>query len=510
MRRVRAAGPAAVDPTCSSRQLAEGRCEVENQYAPGGALGRQPDGPAGDRPRCSRCGRTSSGAGSASSPIGAALRRATPTSTPSCASTSPACASPTRRPASAARCSRACSSPGSARSSAPPAPGDADRHLHGLLRGGLRGLLQLRSLQPAAAATEVTRMARVTDRPRPRSLRGDRRRRRRRRAAVRDDGSRMAHGAGGKASRDADRGRSSLRGAAEPAAPWSRSPTRRSSASAASGWRFTTDAFVVRPLSSPAAHRRARRQRHRQRPRGLRRPAAVPVGRRSSWRRASVGRLRAEVAAMAAAARARRRLDRHRRHEGRRARQGRRLYIVTTGIGVVDARRSSWARRRSRPGDAVLVSGPLGDHGVADHARPWRPRHRGRRRLATPRRCTASSPTLLDAAATACAACGTPTRGGVATVLNEMAPAAGVGVVIDEEPLPLRPRGHRCGRDPRHRPAVRRQRGPARRLRRRRRADAALAALRRCRRARTRRSSARSAPTRPGRVLARTAFGGPG
>ena len=45
----------------------------------------------------------------------------TPPSTPNCSSRCPACGSPTRRPASAARYSRACSSPGSARCSAPPA-----------------------------------------------------------------------------------------------------------------------------------------------------------------------------------------------------------------------------------------------------------------------------------------------------------------------------------------------------------------------------------------------------
>ena len=88
-------------------QLAEGRCEVENQY-------KRVVPYEGNQAALEvlsevfELARTSSGAGSASS------RRApcasptpTPTSTPSFATRSPTCASPTRRRASAARCSRA-------------------------------------------------------------------------------------------------------------------------------------------------------------------------------------------------------------------------------------------------------------------------------------------------------------------------------------------------------------------------------------------------------------------
>ena len=86
-------------------QIREGRCEVENQYSRSCAT-RATRGRCRSSPRCSSCGRTSSGAGSASSrrarcklraefaAVGrrAALRGAR------------ACASPTRRRASAARC----------------------------------------------------------------------------------------------------------------------------------------------------------------------------------------------------------------------------------------------------------------------------------------------------------------------------------------------------------------------------------------------------------------------
>jgi hydrogenase expression/formation protein HypD len=70
-----------------------------------------------------RCAHTSSGAASASSPTPrSACARSTRSSTRNCCSTCPVSGSPTPRPASAVRCSRACSSPGNARCSAPPAP----------------------------------------------------------------------------------------------------------------------------------------------------------------------------------------------------------------------------------------------------------------------------------------------------------------------------------------------------------------------------------------------------
>ena len=73
------------------RQLAEGRCEVENQYARVVPYDGNPARARGARRRSSSCGRTSSGAASASSPTAALKlsRRRTPTSTRSSASTVP-------------------------------------------------------------------------------------------------------------------------------------------------------------------------------------------------------------------------------------------------------------------------------------------------------------------------------------------------------------------------------------------------------------------------------------
>ena len=101
-----------------------------------------------------------------------------------------------------------------------------------------------------------------------------------------------------------------------------------------------------------------------------------------------------------------------------------------------------------------------------------------------------------------------PTRGGLATVLTELALAAEVGDRDRRGGAAGPARGQRRLRDPRHRPAVRRQRGQARRVVAPEAADAALAALR----AHPLGAEAaiigevRAEP--PGLVLLETAFGG--
>ena len=71
------------------------------------------------------------------------------------------------------------------------------------------------------------------------------------------------------------------------------------------------------------------------------------------------------VASMAAAAARGRGADRHRRHQGRRAGQGRRLlHHHRRASGVLEPAGDAVAPQRRSPGDAVLVSGPIGDHGI--------------------------------------------------------------------------------------------------------------------------------------------------
>lgn len=113
------------------------------------------------------------------------------------------------------------------------------------------------------------------------------------------------------------------------------------------------------------------------------------------------------------------------------------MYITTAGIGVVDPR-VALSPRAVRPGDQVLLSGPIGDHGItvllargeldleADLASDTRP-------------LWPLVAALIEAAAPGLRWMRDPTRGGVATALNELARAANVAVVLDEEAIPVRP-----------------------------------------------------------------------
>ncbi len=112
-----------------------------------------------------------------------------------------------------------------------------------------------------------------------------------------------------------------------------------------------------------------------------------------------------------------------------------RLFITTTGIGAIRADVDLGAHR-VRPGDVVLVSGLLGDHGAAILCA------RGDMALQTP--ISSDCAPLHDLIASVLAAASTtrfmrdPTRGGVATVLNEIAEAAQLAIEIDEAATPLR------------------------------------------------------------------------
>jgi hydrogenase expression/formation protein HypE len=111
------------------------------------------------------------------------------------------------------------------------------------------------------------------------------------------------------------------------------------------------------------------------------------------------------------------------------------LYVTTAGIGLVPAGRRLGADL-VRPGDVVLVSGTLADHGVAVMLA------RGDLELeADVVSDTAPLAELVEALLAAAA--GTrwlrdPTRGGVGTVCNELASDAEVAVVLREDALPLR------------------------------------------------------------------------
>lgn len=111
------------------------------------------------------------------------------------------------------------------------------------------------------------------------------------------------------------------------------------------------------------------------------------------------------------------------------------LFLTTSGVGMIPAGLALGADR-ARPGDVVLVNGQLGDHGAAVLAA------RGDLHLEAP--IASDCAPLHDLISGLLAAApGTrflrdPTRGGVATVLNEIAQASEVAIEIDEAVTPLR------------------------------------------------------------------------
>jgi hydrogenase expression/formation protein HypE len=111
-------------------------------------------------------------------------------------------------------------------------------------------------------------------------------------------------------------------------------------------------------------------------------------------------------------------------------------YINTAGVGELRAG-ITVGPHRAHAGDAILVSGTIGDHGMAIMS------VREGLEFESPIRsdCAALNGMIadvLDAAGDAVHAMRDPTRGGLASTLNEIAQASGVGIVINETSLPVR------------------------------------------------------------------------
>ncbi|HEY1983190.1 MAG TPA: hydrogenase expression/formation protein HypE [Xanthobacteraceae bacterium] len=111
------------------------------------------------------------------------------------------------------------------------------------------------------------------------------------------------------------------------------------------------------------------------------------------------------------------------------------LFITTSGVGVIRTGVVLGAER-AQPGDVVLVNGLLGDHGAAILAA------RGDLALDTPIASDCAPLNgLIEAllkSAPGTRALRDATRGGVATVLNEIAEASGVSIELTEEQMPIR------------------------------------------------------------------------
>ena len=110
------------------------------------------------------------------------------------------------------------------------------------------------------------------------------------------------------------------------------------------------------------------------------------------------------------------------------------LFINTSGLGVV-SNGLNLSADRARPGDRVLLSGPIGDHGIAILAK-----REGLEFESAIESDSAPLHTLVAAmlaASTEIRCMRDPTRGGVSSTLNEFAAQAGIGIEIDERAIPV-------------------------------------------------------------------------
>jgi hydrogenase expression/formation protein HypE len=110
------------------------------------------------------------------------------------------------------------------------------------------------------------------------------------------------------------------------------------------------------------------------------------------------------------------------------------VFITTTGVGIVPPG-IDISGDRARPGDAILVSGTIGDHGVAIMSL--------RENLEFETTIESDTAALHELVAAMVAAVPDihclrdPTRGGLATTLNELAGQSKCGMVIDERRIPV-------------------------------------------------------------------------
>jgi len=112
------------------------------------------------------------------------------------------------------------------------------------------------------------------------------------------------------------------------------------------------------------------------------------------------------------------------------------VFITTTGVGVVPEG-VDIAGDRARPGDAILVSGTLGDHGVAIMS--LRENLSFETTIASDTAALHGLVAAMVSAVPGIHCLRDPTRGGLATTLNELAAQSRCGMVIREEALPVRP-----------------------------------------------------------------------
>jgi hydrogenase expression/formation protein HypE len=112
------------------------------------------------------------------------------------------------------------------------------------------------------------------------------------------------------------------------------------------------------------------------------------------------------------------------------------VFVATAGVGVAPSG-LNLSSDAARPGDVVILSGTIGDHGVAVMSK--------RENLEFETEIRSDSAALHGLVAEMVAAAGPslrvmrdPTRGGIAATLNELAHRSNVGFSIEEEAIPVR------------------------------------------------------------------------
>lgn len=115
------------------------------------------------------------------------------------------------------------------------------------------------------------------------------------------------------------------------------------------------------------------------------------------------------------------------------------IFITTTGLGTV-RHDVSLSIRNAQPGDRILISGTIGDHGIAIMSL--------REGIEFETKLESDTAALHDLTRIMLDACPTircmrdPTRGGVSSTLNELAQASRVGIKLEEVALPIRREVH--------------------------------------------------------------------
>jgi hydrogenase expression/formation protein HypE len=113
------------------------------------------------------------------------------------------------------------------------------------------------------------------------------------------------------------------------------------------------------------------------------------------------------------------------------------LFINTAGVGLVRAQGTP-GQDQLQPNDLVLLSGPIGDHGIAIMlAREALDIENDIQSDTAPLHTLVAS--MLEAAGPGVHCLKDPTRGGIATALNEMAMASEVAIMLDEGAIPVHP-----------------------------------------------------------------------